>query len=464
LLSALLFFTIAVMTGNAQRFLLAVIVMEIPLQLDSYLFYREKAAALGALGGLNISVTTVCLMILYAWWLSRSLLGVTPPPWASILKDLPFIVYLATVALSVVVARDVMLTGFEIFLVFQAFLLYLYIARNVRTRGDVRFLITWLLIGLALQSLIMFALRITGSSVEIASVFARIDDGVRVGGTIGSPNGAASYLTLLLAPAFSLLFSRLEGRYKWLAAGAFCLGGGALLLTLSRGGWLAFAVSLMLCYLLLSRRGLLSLRLHFTLLLTVLVLVLLFHNQVASRLVEPDNGSAYSRIPLMRLTWRIIGDHPLLGVGANNFAVVLRQYVTPDFSREWLYTVHNAYLLIWSETGIISLLAFLWMLAVVLRRAWRVWMRRDLLLSPLAAGFMAALVGQMVHMMVDLFNGRPQVQMLWMIAALISAMSALEGGDEPESRSARSRGLLAQNRSYGSVVGFPGDSTIRGDS
>src|SRR5438093_8500719 len=64
---------IALMTGWMPRFLLAVVVLDIPLQFQGHLFFREHDAARGALGGLNISATTIALVGLYGSWFLRAL-------------------------------------------------------------------------------------------------------------------------------------------------------------------------------------------------------------------------------------------------------------------------------------------------------------------------------------------------------------------------------------------------------
>jgi O-antigen ligase len=127
----------------------------------------------------------------------------------------------------------------------------------------------------------------------------------------------------------------------------------------------------------------------------------------------------------MQLAWSIIKDHPVFGVGANNFALVIPQYTTPAIANVWLYTVHNNYLLVWAETGVVGLGAFIAFLLVTVGRGWRVWRVRDRVLSPLALGLAAAVIGHMVHMLVDLFNMRPETQLLWLVAGLITAMNEI---------------------------------------
>src|SRR5215469_7982263 len=63
---------LALTSAAAQRILLAVVILDIPLQFGIHLFYREEDAALGALGGLSISATTLALAGLYLSWLIRA--------------------------------------------------------------------------------------------------------------------------------------------------------------------------------------------------------------------------------------------------------------------------------------------------------------------------------------------------------------------------------------------------------
>src|SRR5690606_9184990 len=102
------------------------------------------------------------------------------------------------------------------------------------------------------------------------------------------------------------------------------------------------------------------------------------------------------------ISWRMISKNPMMGVGPNNFALTAPRYITPDVSQYWFYTVHNKYLLIWAESGTLTLLAFLAFLVSSLRLAWVVVKRRDALLGPLALGIGAAIVGHMIHFGFDI--------------------------------------------------------------
>jgi len=224
-----------------------------------------------------------------------------------------------------------------------------------------------------------------------------------------------------------MLFTQVSSRYKMLAALALGLGTIALVFTLSRGGWLAFGISTMILGFATWWRGWLSASVILIALILVLLLALVLYGLIADRLTSDDNGSAEARAPLMRLAFRIIADHPILGAGANNLPVIIGNYATPELGDVWLYTVHNRYLLIWAETGLPAMLCFLWFLLATIRRGWLCWKFNDRFLSPLGLGVAAALMGGMVHMFVDVFRSRPDIQMLWMVAGLAVVMVRLGG-------------------------------------
>jgi O-antigen ligase len=210
--------------------------------------------------------------------------------------------------------------------------------------------------------------------------------------------------------------------YRWLAMGVLGFGSIALISTFSRGAWIALTIAVSaICFSVWLRRGL-SLKGPIALLALGALLYIPFHGLISERLFGDDKGSAEVRIPLMQLAYRMIADNPVLGVGANNFAVAMDRYLTPEFRHGWRFAVHNKYLLVLAETGIGGLLAYLAFLLGTLRTGWQCWKVQDSLLSPLALGFVAGIAGHMVHLTVDLFHVRPVQQLLWLVAGLLTAM------------------------------------------
>jgi putative inorganic carbon (HCO3(-)) transporter len=428
-LIAALFAPWIALAGSGRRILLAIVLLDIPLQIDRYFAYLDDAADLGAVGGFNVSLTTLALVGLYAGWGIDRLVHRSRSPRVQLHLLLPLAPYVLVSALSLISALDIGLYSRGVWLLLQMFLVYVYIVGAVRTERDVRFVVTWLLCGLVLESLIILGLGLAGEGFKVAGLTGRMDEYTeefgpiaRFGGTVGSPNNAAMYLGMLLAPAIAVLATTLGRPYKVLAIVGLGLGSAALMTTHSRGGWLAASLSLAIVCLSLWRGRKLSPAVPVVLLVLLSTIALLFHEAVINRLSGDDRGAARSRVSLIATAFDIIGDDPLLGVGANNYTAALERRMSL-FGNQWLFTVHNQYLIVWAETGLVGLAAFLWLLFATLHHGWQRWKCADGLLSPLALGFTAGLAGQMVHMNVDVFTSRPQVQLLVTVAALIAVMS-----------------------------------------
>ncbi len=419
-------------TCRIRTWLCAAIILEIPIQLDTYLYYQQDRAAVA---GLNLSLSSICLVLIYLSWTIDHLARFGRNRDGMLSVHLPAILYLVAVSISVLMARAVDLAAFELFLLTQAFLIYLYLSNGIDQRMDVVLLIVVLAVGLLAQSILMVWTWVAGGPFALpgTKLFA-LSDG-RVGGTVGHPNAAAAFLSLCFGPVLGLLLIPLKTLYR--AIGVIALFGGAvaLLLTESRGGWTAATCTCVIFMGAAWRQRRLPRWAPVAALGAALVLVAGFHDAITQRLTgHQELGSAYSRVPLMKLASEMISDHTLVGVGANNFNVVSREYVTVETAGYWLSTVHNKFLLVWSETGLIGLVAFCLFLCAIVRRAWQTWRSNDPILGPLGLGVAASVIGHVLHMNVDIFQDRPSVQTLWLLAGLATAMCAMTKSRGPGQR------------------------------
>ena len=213
----------------------------------------------------------------------------------------------------------------------------------------------------------------------------------------------------------------------------------ALVLTYSRGGWLAAVVAALFVTIVAVHRGDVPGGRVAAAGAVVLLLLVPFHGGIEARIAGQTRGVTYSqnaRLPLIKLAWKIIQDRPILGVGANNFAPAVSRYAGPEFTRAWLRSVHSLYFLVWAEAGFGALLALLWFLGSSLRRGWQAFARAGPL-SPLALGLTASILSAMVTMGVERFIARPLVELLWLVAALLVAVDALGRSTELDSTAQR---------------------------
>jgi putative inorganic carbon (HCO3(-)) transporter len=419
-------------TRTAQRVLLAVAVLDISFQVQKHFFLREDLMNLGSLGGLQVSVTNLALIGLYVAWLTSVAIRARSfmPLRANVNRvTLPAALLLLFYAASLLVARDVTLGAFEVCNVLVLFLLFLYVAETTTSREDVLFIVRALLIGLILQSCLMLAQAggLIGDT-QFFGIEARADFGGdgRVSGTIGSPNPAAAYLSMMMAVALGAML--VEGRRvdKWLASIGLAMAAVPLIFTFSRGGWLSFLAVLATFMIFGGRR--VPRKTVAALFVALILLAIPFRGAIEERLYGDDNGSAASRMPLNKLAGAMIADHPVLGIGANNFALAMEPYIARSFSGDWLYTVHNTYLLVWAETGVGGLIVFVWLLVAIVRQGFRCSNLHDPLFGSLALGCAAGVIGFIVQMNFEPVRSGSAIELMFLFGGLVTAMSRMSEG------------------------------------
>jgi O-antigen ligase len=423
--------------GNVKRWLLGFIIADIAIQFDSYLYWDFELGDLGTIAGLPISLSTMFIVVLYGMWFFEAAATRRPRRERPLLRTgAPLIPYLAAVALSMITAARPLLSYFELVMLIQVFLITIYVGGALRTREDVRFVLVILMLTLAMESVVVILSKV-GISLPLLTSIASNPE--RPTGSFGSPNLAGAYLGVNTIIAFSVLLMPVRWFERWLALGSGLLGLTALVFTLSRGGWIAFAIASVVFIALAWRRGWIPNWFLITLLIVALVGTLPLQGVIIQRLTGDDGGAASDRGALMIIALEMVQDRPLLGIGANNFAAVMPNYIGPDIQQDWIYTVHNKYLLVWAETGTIGFLGFLFFLFYTLWRGARTWRFHDRLLSVLGLAITAAILGHMVHLQVDIFNARSPVTMLWMLSGLIYALIRIRRDEKAVATLARNR-------------------------
>ena len=466
MLALLVGLVVALAVGSLERLLLGIVLIDIPLRWDRNFAYDHEAASLGSVGGFTVSATTVALVglfVLRAIDERRSLSGPL-----RLRPALPLAAYIGATALSLATAVDRGLGVFQLTLLLQALLVFVYLSNTLRARKDVVFVIAVLIVGFLVEGVLMLGIAVADIQFDVAGLATRTNelDGAisRVGGTIGSANGAAAYVAMMMPVTLSVLWTDVPLWVKRVAYVALPVGAIALILTYSRGGWAAALAGIGVVMLVGSRRRITTGIAACLVAVCVLLVVLPFRSEIESRLVGETQGVAYAenaRIPLIRLSFQMIEDRPLLGVGANNFGTSIERYAGPEFTGEWLRSVHNTFLLVWAEGGILALAAFLWFVVAALRRGWRVAHQSDRLRAALGMGLLGALVSAMVTMSVERFIGRPLVQLLVVVAAFLVALDLL-GESMPASNGTTHAKAPGHYSQTGSTVTTTARSTENG--
>lgn len=188
-------------------------------------------------------------------------------------------------------------------------------------------------------------------------------------------------------------------RERTIAAALAIVGALCVLLSFSRGGYLALAVvgvGLALSH--PWRWRLLAAGVVGT---AVLMLIPALRHRVLTEL-DFSNGhnTLVGRFHLWSVTLQMLRDHPLLGAGLSGFATVFAPYWNPTNIDRFTYP-HNIILNFWTETGVLGVVAFLGILVVGFVLAWRGYRGDSGQWRFIHLGVLLALVAVVVHGLVD---------------------------------------------------------------
>lgn len=194
---------------------------------------------------------------------------------------------------------------------------------------------------------------------------------VRVRAWYGSPNNLALYLERLVPIALAVAVFGGGRRRRWAYALALLPLLGALYLTFSRGAWL-LGLPAALIVMGTARGGKWRWGALAGVLLTAAALLPLAGTERLQSLLDISAGTGFVRLKLWQGTWNMIREHPVLGVGPDNFLYLYRtRYVLPAAWEELnLSHPHNIVLDAWTRTGLLGLAALGVLLWAVIRRLW----------------------------------------------------------------------------------------------
>lgn len=444
LIFALAALALLIIIPGREKFLLYLTVGLMTVSLDFHPIFVESATTPWPIAGWRVSLFELTFIALLVMWLGRLVLDRTTPfrffprvslPFAAMWllsllstarSDLPLVIKLCT-----------------IWLVAESWLIFLYFANNLRERPQLITVALALIIAGSLQSLLGLGQYLSGSTLGLeifgeAKTFVQMRAGEglvsRVSGTFGHPNNLGGYLAMVLQLNLALLFAPWRRAFKLALAALLLLSVSALVLTLSRGAWLAFSLgALFTLFMCLTHRW----RAKSMALIMAVILVGLFMLPTSTllepmkrRLFQEDYGAAQSRVPLAIVALNIIRHHPWLGVGLTNYLAAAPTYdETPEaISYEFPRPVHNEFLLIGAELGLPVLGLFLVILGVLWSGLWRaIFEKEETPLPFLAMGLLGAFMAWAAFRVTD-YHYVLLADPFWVFAGLSQGLIAILAG------------------------------------
>jgi len=322
----------------------------------------------------------------------------------------------------------------KVFLSIRGFLIYFYFSRKIEREDELRFFLNFLLFTVFLESVVVLLQYSTGGPLGLKFLGERGYPLVaylgprkffRAGGTLGHPNHLAFFLVLLAPVLLGAALSEIRLRRAFFI-GVF-LAGIPMILSLSKGSWIGFGVALLIIYFYFFKSAKVKSPGRFVLVLLFSLLpFLIFLPLVINRFANITPTTVQTRILLARISIELLKKHALIGIGLGNFMKFLAQYaITREFM---LNPVHNEFLRIGSETGVLGLSFFLLFYASILRRAMGLANSSIPLVRAIAIGTIGSLVAFFIHSQVDVvFYTNVQVHLLfWSLCGMVSGLLNIE--------------------------------------
>lgn len=346
-------------------------------------------------------------------------------------------------ALSLNLAQEPAFTFFELIRLFRMMTLAWLVAKCVNSQSALeRVLLALFAITMA-EGALGFAQRLTGGQLDLGIVggadkimtqeLTGSGTAIRVAGTFGHTNQFARYLGLVLPLALAVAIAAQKKSHRLIAGATLILGGAALVATLSRAAWigvtcgggLVFAAMLMQPG--LRAKAVQGLKL---VLMLLVPFVLINLGTFIARFTSEDEGSFATREPMARIAMKIIQEHPL-GVGYGNYRIILPRYGDPFEPFTLQAKVHNMYLLIAAELGVVTLLVFLALLFVMFAQCLKLAKRLTPETGMVALGVAGGLLAFAIHGMAD-YEEIGRIPILWLHVGLVAALTRLHNHAEDD--------------------------------
>jgi O-antigen ligase len=274
---------------------------------------------------------------------------------------------------------------------------------------------------------------VIGAALSVAGVIAGVgapvadvnsDVALRLGGGVVDPNFLAAGIVPAMALAAGLIrWSRSPGSRLFLGGVLLFLAIG-LLSTGSRGGLIAAGVAVVVT-LAVSRGRRVQLGVAAAVMIVVGGLwVATSSPESWERIRSFDSGNG--REDLWQIAWSMSEDHPVNGVGLNNFREESDEYFrrpgrlgSPELILDNPHLVHNIYLQALAETGIVGLTLFAGFLIACLGASWRAGRELERDGEPRLAMLAAAvLTAQVAALTASIFLSNGYDTRLWLTLAL----------------------------------------------
>lgn len=339
--------------------------------------------------------------------------------------DIPVVLYLVIILYSTITSINPMGSLRDLALHMGGLSFLFVMVNSIDNKEKLNRIVTFLVFTATLISLIGFYQYIVGVELDAAWVDVENNPNIRtrIYSVFYNPNILAEYLVMIIPISVALFWYTKNLSKKIIFLITSLIMSLALVLTLSRGGWLGFAFSAFVFILLIEKRLLLSI---FPVVIGgIYILPQTIINRILSIGNLSDSSNAY-RFKIWEITKQVIKDNWTAGVGFGHlpFKQTFESYIRTMPT----YHAHNTYLQVAAEIGIPGLIAFLFLLFVTFKYG-IIYIKKteDRYLKILGAGVISGLAGVLLHGAVENVLYIPRIIItFWMMISFIFTIVRLE--------------------------------------
>lgn len=246
----------------------------------------------------------------------------------------------------------------------------------------------------------------------------------RIYASFGSPNDFGCYLIAVIPFTLSIFFIKFRFKFfRFLIAALFVLLFTCLILTVSRGAWLAFLISALFMGVWLIPLAKFFLFLGLFVTASLAFLPPFIKERLTNLFVFLDH-SGIDRKMIWEAAWKMFISKPWFGLGLGTFMFNFEKFVSKGYPYGIPYA-HNCYLQMASEIGIIGLASFLSILAFFFYNGIKIMRKAQKTFSwYVLLGSLTAVLGYCVQMGVDTFLYSVDLGLLFWLMLGISVAAA----------------------------------------
>jgi O-antigen ligase len=351
--------------------------------------------------------------------------------------EIPIVLFLLGGAIGVFVAPDHRggLGIFRAYLVEPIAIYYVALAIFESTEQLLPLLLTWGIgtVLFCLVDLATFLQALANGSFEPGHAAAAFQI---------NPNSIALYLEPIIGLAAGFLILGV-GRQRLIALGLLAVVLPAEVATFSRGGLLALGILAFIAIITLQRLWLQAALIAGTGLAAYGVRHLPLLGTRIAQSLDPNSGTLFNRERVWVATAHMLHDRPVFGAGLNAYQTVMAPYRAVDPNQVPEPYPHNFIFTAWTETGLLGLFAFVWILAGLVIQPW-LWLRRATGVDrPLLWGAGAAFAMIAVHGLVDSPYWKNDLSLeFWLLAAIqVAAVRGVRAASHAPAAPARAASI-----------------------